>query len=211
MPGVTYFGEKPLLTDKRQLKALDSCERFFCDFIETESRVVRTLQRVIGDSDFEISKLSFWRLGSTALKKIFDPETRTGVTGGALVDKTPHDLSITLALLGGDRPDKLQADVMAASVYSFLPAYWPSLVGSTPVLLSGKDLPMTRITSGFVKQEGEDWTADGGGWARVRWRDAANGPIEAEHFFSWIGVREFENISTSKDSPVWELFSLNSA
>lgn len=93
-----YFGEKPLISDEDELEDLKIFQPFHCDFTETESVVFKRLKEHLESNTYQIKSISFYRCSSMGLIKMFDPEERPGVTGGALEDKAPHDLSLLIGL-----------------------------------------------------------------------------------------------------------------
>lgn len=107
---IHYFGEKPLFTDPQQLVAAkayaESGSDFFCDFIETRNLTTLAIKAFLDSSpDFLPEELWFWRAGCSGIKKFIDAD-RPGVAGGAHMDKMPHDLSITVSLLGVENIEK---------------------------------------------------------------------------------------------------------
>lgn len=183
--GVTYLGEKPLFTDTPQMSAkLRYAARYCCNFVETESLVSNAIRREIR-SGFIPRSIVFWRFNSTGLAKILNPGARRGVTGGALMDKCIHDLSIAASWLWEDGlPEPVIED---AKTLCFVPGGMIGLMQAEPLFLSGKDLPISQIVSGFIPETGEDWTADAAGWAKVRWKTKPQ--VHTEFFYSWVGVR----------------------
>lgn len=96
------FGEKPLFTKESQADFVAhhfAGQTFFCEFIETENSVFRVASDFIRSESFQIQRMSFWRASCMGVE-IAAGDGRGGVEGGALLDKAPHDLSVSLGLLG---------------------------------------------------------------------------------------------------------------
>jgi len=99
---IYYFGEKPLFTKEGQADFVAHHfpgQVFFCEFIETENPVFRAANEFVNSERFEIQRMSFWRASCMGVA-ITAGDGRGGVEGGALLDKAPHDLSVSLGLLG---------------------------------------------------------------------------------------------------------------
>lgn len=99
---IYYFGEKPLFTKESQADFVAHHfpgATFFCEFIETENPVFRAASDFIRSESFQIQRMSFWRASCMGVE-IAAGDGRGGVEGGALLDKAPHDLSVSLGLLG---------------------------------------------------------------------------------------------------------------
>lgn len=99
---IYYFGEKPLFTKESQADFVAHTfpsQTFFCEFIETENPVFRTANEFVHSECFQIQRMSFWRASCIGVE-IAAGDGRGGVEGGALLDKAPHDLSVSLGLVG---------------------------------------------------------------------------------------------------------------
>ena len=99
---IYYFGEKPLFTKESQTNFVAHHfpgQTFFCEFIETENPVFRVASDFIRSESFQIQRMSFWRASCVGVE-IAAGDGRGGVEGGALLDKAPHDLSVSLGLVG---------------------------------------------------------------------------------------------------------------
>ena len=98
---IYYFGEKPLFTKEGQADFVAHHypgQTFFCEFIETENPVFRAASDFIRSNDFQIQRMSFWRASCMGVA-IAAGDGRGGIEGGALLDKAPHDLSVSLGLV----------------------------------------------------------------------------------------------------------------
>ena len=99
---IYYFGEKPLFTREGQVNFVAHHfpgETFFCEFIETENPAFRAAADFVRSEHFQIQRMSFWRASCIGVEIAVD-DGRGGVEGGALLDKAPHDLSVSLGLVG---------------------------------------------------------------------------------------------------------------
>lgn len=99
---IYYFGEKPLFTKQGQVDFVAHNfpgQTFFCEFIETENPVFRAANDFVRSERFQIQQMSFWRASCMGVA-IAAGDGRGGVEGGALLDKAPHDLSVSLGLVG---------------------------------------------------------------------------------------------------------------
>jgi len=99
-----YLGEKPLCADVTSLNDINDAphELVFCDLIEMVNPTFINTKEYIEKQKLDIIELNFWRAGSFAIEKLLNPNNRGGVQGGALLDKSPHDFSISVGLLGMD-------------------------------------------------------------------------------------------------------------
>ena len=189
--GLDYLGEKPLATHPSQLRCLvDPPTRIWCDLIETESLVLLTLKACLAAEALTPIKLEFWRFNSTGCAKIFDPRKRTGVQGGALLDKAPHDLSLTWAILGADHIAGFS--VRGADVSEVMPF---SLDPSDTSFLGSDGRPVAGLLSGMTNAEEGLGVADAAASMTVDFDMAApSGPnvVPAAYHVSWIGVPNSE-------------------
>ena len=99
---IYYFGEKPLFTKENQADFVAHHfpgQTLFCEFIETENPVFRAASEFVRSASFQIQRMSFWRASCMGVE-IAAGDGRGGVEGGALLDKAPHDLSVSVGLLG---------------------------------------------------------------------------------------------------------------
>lgn len=99
---IYYFGEKPLFTKESEADFVAHHfpgQTFFCEFIETENPVFRAANEFVRSEHFQIHQMSFWRASCMGVE-IAAGNGRGGVEGGALLDKAPHDLSVSLGLVG---------------------------------------------------------------------------------------------------------------
>ncbi|HEV2194954.1 MAG TPA: hypothetical protein VGR55_05205 [Candidatus Acidoferrum sp.] len=98
---IYYFGEKPLFTKEGQVDFVAHNfpgQTFFCEFIETENPAFRAANEFIRSERLQIQRMAFWRASCMGVA-IAAGDGRGGVEGGALLDKAPHDLSVSLGLL----------------------------------------------------------------------------------------------------------------
>lgn len=100
-----YFGEKPLVTmsdekisefDTILVSGLESIDHY-CNFVERYNPVILALQRDTDERKLRFSDVRLWRSSCIAIEQHITAE-RDGVTGGAFLDKTIHDISILASL-----------------------------------------------------------------------------------------------------------------
>lgn len=188
-----YFGEKPFLLDPMELRAFSrsSINNVFCDFIETKNPVfLRTKEYLIANS-LKIKKLILWRAGSSGIKK-FVKTDREGVEGGALEDKSLHDFSITIGLIG---PENIKgSEIISLETTHFL---LPRADDPAKILSKAKDKSEEKkflsTTNKNVKfnidiHRRHSLPADGFTHMEVLWELIDGQKIDAEYLFSWIGL-----------------------
>jgi predicted dehydrogenase len=193
--GLFYLGEKPLILYREQLDRLrpdDPNTPWFCiDFIETESLVFHTVRQFLQDNpDFKIQRLRFWRCGSTGFKKIFE-ETRKGVTGGSLEDKSPHDFSLSFGLLRERLKEDDPFTPDEAHIPLFMPANLHTLFANVPCFLTVTDsftLDLTLTDSNRDPHPLEDPPADAAFTLKGRLNLKDGNSIQCEYYFSWVGL-----------------------
>lgn len=188
--GLDYLGEKPLVTQPGHLEALgDMGIRAWCNFIETQGRVFRTLAREIANHELKIVSFEFWRYGSTGCKKVFEPGKRESVRGGALLDKAAHDLSIVLGLVGVASLEDWTVRWVSAT--QFMPAHIFALFAGTPRFMGHDDSWVADLRSGLAEQDDGVGTADAEFHMDmdlvIAGREGSH-DVSAKFHFSWIGV-----------------------
>lgn len=118
-----YFGEKPILSfSEENLSFLDEALTrtlvdypHWCNFIELKNPAFTSLMQYIKADDVRIHAMSIWRCNSVGLERYLHGG-RKGVTGGAFMDKSIHDLPLILELL----PDR-KAEVHSVEAKWHLP------------------------------------------------------------------------------------------
>jgi predicted dehydrogenase len=198
-PRAAYLGEKPLVTEHAQLKIVEKLGTpLFCDFVETENQAVLTLRSMISRHELDINKLSFWRLNSIGLAKLFNPSARRGVTGGSLLDKCIHDLAVTVCLLKSMPGTKNWSYVVeAAAPLALMPHSLDvddaGCFSTTAAGFSTRNIPLGLVTGNSEKP----WITDAAGFAQLQWRGVSN--VLANYHYSWIGVEHFDDLATRAD------------
>lgn len=199
LPNTLYLTEKPMLSDGAQLAELEKlcgarpemrsafASRVFCDLVETESEVCLHLADIVAAGDLEIDALTFFRLSSSGISKARRVAERTGVQGGAFVDKAIHDISVTIALLGDTTGAACSTDVVSATPLCFL----PRADGARAGLLDGAN----RIWSGI--RSSQEWPADGASIVKTEWRCGAR-TVPVVYNASWVGVERFEEVRSRR-------------
>lgn len=202
---IRYFGEKPMVVKQNELTILQEQlkdRQFWCDLIETESRVSKTAVGYIIDNKLAVRQMRFWRLGSTGLKKICELGARSGVTGGALEDKVPHDLSLTIALLEatGVNTDNPPTVVNSEPSY-FLLANMASIFDLDPdkaeFMAAAPSGSQTGTADHIDKDEfGRDLlrAADARWKATLQWTPEGAEPVLITYDSSWIGMSDNEEV-----------------
>lgn len=109
---IYYFGEKPLLIDKDELKLLKESQiHIWVNFIELYSDVFLNLCEFLKNpksyennnsiefpKELKVKKIESYRLSNIACQKLF-LNKRGGIMGGSLEDKMVHDLSLSFGIL----------------------------------------------------------------------------------------------------------------
>lgn len=204
-PGYFYFGEKPIFVDPAQILddsgwSADTSSQYapppiFCDFIETCNPAAVALKKFIADRNLKIEKISAWRTSSSGIKHLVGHEQK-GVQGGALFDKSPHDLSLTTMLLG---PDDI-VDFCIVPEKTKIHDLIPNIQKDTLQFL-GQDSKLhvhTEFCLDIEAKNDKEGTrlvlpADGYSSAAVRWKLSNGREVEAEYSFGWIGVCDGAN------------------
>jgi hypothetical protein len=195
---VYFFGEKPFgfsqehlthpMNDATALTTSNLPDRLvFCNFIETENEVFIAAKKYLRDNKCRIRELSFWRAGASGLKHAIQAE-RLGVSGGALLDKAPHDLALTVALLDSQIES---FEVSNAHIERFALGFMPeknsSDVSPLPWLLDVNNHQVLELNCNPVSAQ---LTADGITNLSINWRlagDRAGQEVQANYLVSWLG------------------------
>jgi hypothetical protein len=230
-----YLGEKPLCADVTGIKDMNRLpyELIFCELIEMVNPVFLKVKDYIENKNLEILELYFWRAGSSALKKVIGTD-RAGIQGGALLDKSPHDFSISVGLLGVDSiddkevepnleppPDKVGPENpikpiklsfiedVKANIHYFS-IHQDFFVQKKRCFLDARNYPLYEEEfNKFLKE----WKigpkplimpADGLFSCSFNWKIKDNRKIKATYLFSWIGV--VSNIEERKFISEEEIF-----
>lgn len=128
--------------------------------------------------------IHLWRAGSSAVKKVIKAD-RDGIQGGALLDKSPHDLSITVELL---EPERIKGfNVKDAEIVLFIAAPEAVLKGERAFLDAVND--STKCIQLDYQRNRKTLSADGLISASVLWHlEDREEPISSNYLFSWLGV-----------------------
>lgn len=197
-----YLCEKPMILDPNQIKDLKNlCSdyNFFCELIETENPVFKKTKQYIVENNLKIKKLSFWRAGSSGIKKAICAG-RSGVSGGALIDKAPHDFSITIGLL---EPEEIKefngtntgSRVIEADIHRFTIAPEYFLEKEQRMFLDASNHSSKQIEIDYLKDRSK-LSADGLFSTSVRWkRRDGLGDVHGNYLFSWIGYTGYPDES----------------
>lgn len=197
-----YLGEKPLVLDPNQIKDLKKLPpdyNFFCELIETENPVFKKTKQYIVNNNLKIKKLSFWRAGGSGIKKAICAG-RPGIAGGALIDKAPHDFSITIGLL---EPNEIKefdgtdtgSRVNEADIHHFIIAPEFFLEKEQRLFLDATNHSNEQIEIDYLKDRSK-LSADGLFSTSVRWkRRDGLGDVQADYLFSWIGYKGYPDES----------------
>ncbi|MDP9049499.1 MAG: hypothetical protein M3O31_02085 [Acidobacteriota bacterium] len=130
-----------------------------------------------------IDSFECWRLNSSAVAKVFRKGQRQGVEGGATLDKSIHDLSVSHALIASGKPAVIEPTVIRAVPLCFLPC----IEGDVKSLLNTVNLSW----EGYLG--GSDMPADGASFFEVNW-NLGNRVIHAKYHASWVGVTKHEEL-----------------
>ena len=186
---ILYLGEKPIFTDLSEIKfyehEIEHGREFFCELIETVNPVFTAINNYLETEILHpsINRISLWRAGCSGLKKAVTVG-RDGVEGGALEDKSLHDLSITVGILGVQNIKR--TSVTSAKVHSLIPHSKYYEDGSVSFLTIGN----RETTSIETDLRGElECPADGLFSMDVEW-EVASRTVCSNYLFSWLGVNE---------------------
>jgi hypothetical protein len=178
-PRAIYVGEKPIFTDAEQLPALDHFPgRIFCNLVESQNEVTLKLAEMQRNG-LRFRRLRFWRINSVALLKVFAGQKRVGITEGALLDKSIHDLALTSLLLHGQGVWHCEPVVQEAVNLAYMP-------------------PAAEPSTAFSEYRTEGAT-DVAGFARLHW--SAPAPVTAEFNYGWVGVKRFDDLCARVPRP----------
>lgn len=178
-PRAIYVGEKPIFTEENQLTALDRFPgRVFCNLVESQNEATLKLAEM-QRSGLRFQRLRFWRINSVALLKVFAGQKRVGVTEGALLDKSLHDLALTSLLMHGQGVCHSAAIVEEAVNLAYMPS-------------AAK--PSTAFTEYHT-----DGALDVAGFAKLNWMTPEL--VETEFSYGWVGVGRFDNLCAEAGRP----------
>ncbi len=171
-PRAIYVGEKPIFTEESQLRTLDKFPgRVFCNLVESQNEVTLKLAE-LQQNGLRLRRLRFWRLNSVALLRVFAGQKRVGITEGALLDKSIHDLALTYLLLHGQGACPCEPVVEEAVDLAFLP-------------------PSAEPAAAFSDQRTAGAT-DVAGFAKLKWMTPAK--VETQFNYGWVGVGRFDDL-----------------
>jgi hypothetical protein len=178
------LGEKPFVFYKDDLQGGEDRidaealppQFLFCNFTETENAVFHAARDYLSRNKSSIRQLWFWRAGASGLKHSIAAE-RPGITGGALLDKAPHDLALTVALLGPE----------AITDFKITKARMEQVTRSCPLphKFVAPFLDLENSPHGFIDEE----TADAVTSFSAKWTvgcDNSTHEVEARYLFSWL-------------------------
>lgn len=205
-----YLGEKPMVFDPEQIEYLNNLPKdykFFCELIETENPVFKKTKQYIVDNNLKIQELNFWRAGGTGIKQAISTG-RQGVTGGALIDKSAHDFSISIGLL---EPEKIKrfykgkngSRVVNADIHYFIIAkeYYER---EKKYFLNASNNSSPKIKINYQKDRSKI-SADGLFSTSIIWKRENNlGNVRANYLFSWLGYTGYPD--ESKAHPEEKIF-----
>ncbi len=178
-PQALYVGEKPIFTEESQLSCLDRFPgRIFCNLVESQNEVTLKLAEMQQDG-LRFERLRFWRINSVALLKVFAGQKRVGITEGALLDKSIHDLALTSLLLHGQSAWHCESIVEEAVNLAYMP-------------------PSAEPAAAFTEHRTEGAT-DVAGFAKLHWMTPT--PVETEFSYGWVGVGRFDDLCAEAGRP----------
>lgn len=203
---IAYIGEKPLFVDPSEIIEMKNnfsldC-RFYCNFIETTNPVFSAVRSEIERLHLEIDEMWFWRAGASGIKKLIGAD-RAGVGGGALLDKAPHDLSLTVGLLGPTEiaSKKVVSATVPCHALSRLAvtegfnAFLTATGRSTPSLEKGY-----QLDSQFPQRAA--FPADALFESDIEWILRGGKHVPVHYLFSWLGYNgvrvDLEKISSDQ-------------
>jgi predicted dehydrogenase len=184
---IHYFGEKPLFTDPAEIRRAknlsDNGFEFFCDFIETKNLTTLAIKDFLKcDEEFVPDEIWLWRAGSSGVKKFIGAD-RPGVAGGAHMDKMPHDLSITVSLLGAENIESWQ--VANASI-DYVCLGGNATDETTDTILNSTNASVANLEFDFEQRS--RLPADATSSFDVVWKLKNERQVTAHYASSWIGV-----------------------
>lgn len=180
-----YLGEKPIVDRTYQWKGIERTEEsywFFCDFIELVNPVVKATREYIQENGLKIKKMWFWRACGMGVNKSIG-QGRKGVTGGAILDKGVHDLSISVELM---RPGDVTGDVVErkSNIIHLIPDL-TDRSGTRKIL----DINDDAVESINIRNQ-DNYPADGLCDSTVIWHSKSHGEVEGRYLFSWLGITD---------------------
>jgi len=180
---VYYFGEKPLFTRLDEIEYVESVfprTKFFCELIETENPALKSVKAFIDAEKVSIKRMWVWRASCTGVS-IAAGDGRGGVEGGALIDKAPHDLSISVSVLGLDSIEDFRIPESRIDVLALHPE---AFVRNQRNFLSIVNRPLATLVS--APRVPETLPADALLTFQVDWRVSGR-TIPAKYISSWVG------------------------
>jgi len=187
-----YLGEKPIFTDEYEIKYLTENTgedfQFFCEFIETENPVFLAVHKYLNKvkTDLSIKEMWLWRAGCSGIKKAISIG-RGGVEGGALEDKSLHDLSISAGLLGSTNIEEVIVE--DARIHSLILHSDYFFKENRKAFLTAGNKSSSQIIANL--KEKDLLPADGLFSMRVTWK-LPDREVPAKYLFSWVGYNQLE-------------------
>jgi len=176
-----------LFTEQGQIEFVERHfpgQTFFCEFIETENPVFRAASEFIRLEHLWIQCMSFWRASCMGVA-IAAGDGRGGVEGGALLDKAPHDLSVSVGLVG---PRSVTGWSVGQVSTHFLALHKNAFCPNRRSFLSVANTPLEDISS--PAKIPEQLPADALVSFDVNLTLPGNLVIPVSHIVSWVGMQE---------------------
>ena len=171
-PLAIYLGEKPIFTEASQLSLLDRFPgRVFCNLVESQNEATLKLSE-LQQNGLKFRRLRFWRINSVALLKVYAGQKRVGITEGALLDKSIHDLALTSLLLRGQGAAAIDSTVEEAANLAYM--------------------PLAAQASAAFSDHATDGATDVAGFAKLNCLTPS--PVEMECSYGWVGVERFDEL-----------------
>lgn len=195
--GLFYLGEKPIFTDPADVEAFSDAwpnRQIFCDFIELVNPVFLTAKEYIRKNRLRIDRLWFWRAGSVGIERLLGGGRR-GVQGGSLLDKSVHDLALTIGFLGHNRV-RCQV-VKDAAVRGLMLHSAQAMEQPEPRLLAldsvqegyATERDIAKVLRPSLLEARRKLPADALFELEVDWYvNGADEPIPAHYLSSWVGT-----------------------
>lgn len=205
-----YLGEKPIFFDPETIRRVkqERFLQFFCDFIETSDPAVTEIKQLIKRNGYRIKDMAFWRAGSSGVKKIVGHD-QAGVQGGALLDKAPHDFSISTMLL---EPNEIEGfEVASAKIHHLI----PKKVGAAFEILTAENKfvpPSSQCFDNRTDKTGSRFTlaADGLSSCSINWKLTGGRVVPCRYLFSWLGYMGHIGEQFHNEEEKWFVSQLDS-